>query len=498
MQRLARITLTEENQKAVDLFNQFKEIRQFLVRHLPPSTLQLFAEPVVKGNIVEWYSNLEGQPVKLSGKPPQGLLDDISNKLTSINNLVFDLQSKNQISVEKAQLIRTLLEAVNYSEKEIYSINNEAVIVGWGLGVPPSLPPVANVAATVPSFSKHRWCCWLLPLLLLLLGLLAWWWFYLRQPDLPPVPPEPLKTEETVKNEEVKPESSPKVEKFSPRAAESPKENDQAQIKALPKKVEEPVVEKPKIDEAPKPKVEPVKKEEPKKNCTVKMTKPEELPQMVVVFDNSPSMLSSLEESYQALEIFWEKWRYGRSSIDENRYMLRAPNRLGTAKSASSSIIDNVAANVPIGLVTLSTCPAADNHGFYNQKGRGALKAKIKNIYPFVDNNYSTTAETGTPLYSGIQQAASMVDGVNRDAFILVISDGEDSCRTGDVCYLAQQIAKQKPRLKINVVDIGGAKGANCVAVATGGKVFTANNRKQILNMINQAVKPMQTEEICK
>ena len=69
--------------------------------------------------------------------------------------------------------------------------------------------------------------------------------------------------------------------------------------------------------------------------------------------------------------------------------------------------------------------------------------------------------DSGTPLYSGLQQAAAMVDGKNRDAFILIISDGEDNCQSGDVCSLARQIAKQKPRLRINVVDIGGAQAAN-------------------------------------
>ncbi|EJS86353.1 hypothetical protein AAUPMB_18386 [Pasteurella multocida subsp. multocida str. Anand1_buffalo] len=65
-------------------------------------------------------------------------------------------------------------------------------------------------------------------------------------------------------------------------------------------------------------------------------------------------------------------------------------------------------------------------------------------------------------------------------------------------CALAQQIAKRQPRLKINVVDIGGAKAANCVAKATKGKVFTANSQKQLVNMINQAVKPITEVEVCK
>lgn len=52
--------------------------------------------------------------------------------------------------------------------------------------------------------------------------------------------------------------------------------------------------------------------------------------------------------------------------------------------------------------------------------------------------------------------------------------------------------------LKINVVDIGNAKAANCAARATGGKVFTANNPSQVTKMINQAIKPMEVEEECK
>ncbi len=511
MQRLARITLTQENQQAIELFNQFKDIKPFLLRHLPPSTLQLFAEPVVKGEVVEWYSALQGQPLKLSAKQQESLLNGIQNKLASISNLVVDLQSKNQISAEKAQSIRALLEAVNYSEKEIYSVNGEPVIVGWGIGKPPSSPPPVNSVVAAPFFTRHRWCCWLLPLLLLLLGLLAWWWFYLRQPEPLPAPPPPPKTEEVVKKEEVKPEPpkaevSAKVEEATkeappPKAEEPVKPEEPPKIEE-PVKVEEPKIETTKAEQVKKEEKPKIEKEEPKKNCTVKMTKPEELPQMVIVFDNSPSMLSSLNESNATMEEFWARWSRDMTSIEENRHMLRAPNRLMVAKKSAASIINNVAPNVPIGFVTLSTCPSAHNHGFYEQSDRGTLKAAINDIFPFVERStyrVSLTRQTGTPLYSGLQKAAAMVDGKNQDAFILVISDGENSCdQTQDVCALAAQIARQKPKLRINVVDIGGAKGANCVAHATKGKVFTANSQKQISSMISQAVKPMQTEEICK
>lgn len=235
------------------------------------------------------------------------------------------------------------------------------------------------------------------------------------------------------------------------------------------------------------PKEEP--KQPPQKVCKPKY-KPGETPQMVMIFDNSASMLFSLLESSQSIDAFTDRWdAYGVSDA-EIEYMRRLPNRLSTAKKASANIINSIGKNVDIGLVSLKTCPAATNHGFYSPGKRNALKAKIQAMKPGEE-------QSGTPLYNGLQVASSMIDGVKRDAFILLLSDGKDSCTTSDICSLANQIAKQKPRLKVNVVDIGGARAANCVAAATGGKVFTANNQKQVVSMINQAIKPMTKTDEC-
>ena len=333
MQRLARIALEQENQKAIDLFNQFKEIKPFLARHLPPSTLQLFAEPVVKGEnneIVEWYSNLEGQPIRLTDKQQSAaLLAEVQNKLASIRALVTDLQNKNQLPADKAKIIGDLLAAANSSKKEIYSVNNQPVIVGWGIGDPPAPPPppppppvVESAVISSSIFSRHRWCCFLLPLLLLLLGLLAWWWFCLRTPQVPLEPFEPIPMEEPLTREKLLDFEPPQI---LPPKVEEPKAEE------IPKEPE--VVEEPKVEE-PEKELKPVeeKKVEPAKLCTTKV-KPEELPQMVMVFDNSPSMLSSLNESDAAMNEFWARWARNFTSIEENRHMLRSPNRLTVAKN---------------------------------------------------------------------------------------------------------------------------------------------------------------------
>ena len=490
MQRLARFKLEEINQNATVLFEHYDEILKIVRAHLPPSTATLFAKPEIKSDrvTVEWYSELEGQPYLVSeNESDKATLQKISpliqQRLNAIAALTQNLTERGVISAEQSTWLSQLVEGANHNTRQIYLINNEPVITGWGIGKkvePPAPPPIVPVATP-----KHRWCYWLLPLLLLLLGLLAWWWFN-REPVVPPKvePPkvEELKKEEP-KIEEPKPEP-PKVEEPKPEPIkEEPKVEE-------PKPIQEPIKEEPKVEP---PVVEPPKeepKQPPQKVCKPKY-KPGETPQMVMVFDNSGSMFFTMQESSQTIDAFIQRAETYGASDEEIQYMQRLPNRLSTAKKASTNIINSIGKNVDIGLVSLRTCPAATNHGFYSPGKRNALKAKIQAMTPAEGDS------SGTPLYNGLQVASSMVDGVKRDAFILILSDGKDNCNTPDICGLANQIARQKPRLKVNVVDIGGARAANCVASATGGKVFTANNQKQVVSMVNQAIKPMTKTDEC-
>ena len=487
MQRLARFKLEEINQNATVLFEHYDEILKIVRAHLPPSTATLFAKPEIKSDrvTVEWYSELEGQPYLVSeNESDKATLQKISpliqQRLNAIAALTQNLTERGVISAEQSTWLSQLVEGANHNTRQIYLINNEPVITGWGIGKkvePPAPPPIVPVATP-----KHRWCYWLLPLLLLLLGLLAWWWFN-REPVVPPKV-EPPKVEEP-KIEEPKPEP-PKVEEPKPEPIkEEPKVEE-----PKPEPIQEPIKEEPKVEP---PVVEPPKeepKQPPQKVCKPKY-KPGETPQMVMVFDNSGSMFFTMQESSQTIDAFIQRAETYGASDEEIQYMQRLPNRLSTAKKASTNIINSIGKNVDIGLVSLRTCPAATNHGFYSPGKRNALKAKIQAMTPAEGDS------SGTPLYNGLQVASSMVDGVKRDAFILILSDGKDNCNTPDICGLANQIARQKPRLKVNVVDIGGARAANCVASATGGKVFTANNQKQVVSMVNQAIKPMTKTDEC-
>ncbi|WP_204352505.1 hypothetical protein [Aggregatibacter kilianii] len=288
MQRLARVTLDQQNTQAVELFGHYDEIVGLLNRHLPPSTATMLARPEVNGDVVEWYSDLQGQPYLLGNseadqqtrKQAEAL---IVQRLESIDKLRQELTQKGAISTEQAALLEKLVDAAQHDTIQIYVVNKQPVITGWGLGKKPvPVPP------PVPVAPKARWWLWLLPLLLLLLGGLAWWLFFRTEP----VKPEPT---ELVKIEIAKPEPKPEP----PKEASKPEP-----VKEEPKPEPEPVKEEPK-PEPPKeePKPEP-KKEEPKpvkeKAKPKKEVKPEKPKEEKKVVQQPKKIDNSIAEKVKA------------------------------------------------------------------------------------------------------------------------------------------------------------------------------------------------------
>ena len=100
-----------------------------------------------------------------------------------------------------------------------------------------------------------------------------------------------------------------------------------------------------------------------------------------------------------------------------------------------------------------------------------------------------------TPLVSGMRGMASAAPK-NADSIGVLISDGVDTCDgTEDLnlCEVARQIHKSKPRLKIHVVLIGeDAPDAKCIADITGGKVYKPGNTKALIEDLKNAGKSLQ------
>jgi len=211
---------------------------------------------------------------------------------------------------------------------------------------------------------------------------------------------------------------------------------------------------------------------------------PEQAPDVAIVLDASGSM--RLPASMAAAGIQDELRRLGGIVGVLGSIVLEqsgGPSRLDQAKTGVNSVVRSLPDDVDVGVTVLQNCPRADNLGFFPANRRGELYGRVAQLQPM----------RGTPLAEGLEEAASMVDGVSAPAIIVVVSDGDDSCQ-GDPCATARALKARKPQLTINVVDIIGNGAGNCMARATGGKMLTPHDglafEKSIREAAGDALKP--------
>jgi hypothetical protein len=212
---------------------------------------------------------------------------------------------------------------------------------------------------------------------------------------------------------------------------------------------------------------------------------PQVVPEFVIVFDASPSMAYSLNASRAEIE-FAERMR-------RPELVFGDPQRVKPAREAAIEAARRVPRDMSTGLVMVDSCQAgARPLGFFGPAQRASLIGQLESIRP-----HPFSGGGGTPLASGIARAGQMVDGVGREATLLVISDGEESCN-GNPCAVAQALAAAKPKLKINVLDITGTGAGNCVAAATKGQVFTARNAADVVASMRRAAQEVMGPAHCR
>jgi Ca-activated chloride channel homolog len=95
------------------------------------------------------------------------------------------------------------------------------------------------------------------------------------------------------------------------------------------------------------------------------------------------------------------------------------------------------------------------------------------------------------PIAAGLKEAAKSLSGLPGAKSIVLIHDDADNCQQ-DVCAAASEIATQQPGLQIHVIAMGLRKEdvarMSCVASATQGRLFDAQNAGQIANGIEDAL----------
>lgn len=498
MNRISRLT-TDITRADFALTHQ-QQLLQLLIQHFPAKYRVLFATPEKKSNdVIEWYSAVSGNPIALAslqGQEQQEIRRILDERLNDIKTQTALLASQNRITDEERHLLDTASTLPD--SESVYVINGQPVITWWPRTTPLP-PPIAQVTAgasaaaagaalaDVPAKTRNRWLRWLLLFLFLLfLILLASWLKGCFDPKaIPPVveekpavviPPKPEPTPEPTPIPEPVPEPEP-----------------------IPAPPPEPVPV-PTPEPKPVPKPVPVKKLTPLEACVQEELKkagvtekianatcenrlaskikqmcpadrpPELAPQVIIIFDASGSMALSMNLTDSDLDYIASTGQLFPGYDAE-------PRRITVARNAATKIISNIPSDMKITTVVASDCGVVKSSPTYGGNERTKLLSYIKHIEP----------DSGTPLAESIKRASNLIKSNNRDTIIVLLSDGLESCDE-DPCAAARTLKRAHPRAIINVVDILGTGAGNCVANATGGKVFTARNANEVSLMTRKAI----------
>lgn len=507
MKRIARVA--GEQGWDADAVVRHAELVALLRARLSPAMAALFANPKLVDGGVEWYSDLSGQPqpfTSLNATEATRIRSLLQERLDSIRQLADRLEREGGSAgqVQAALLRRAAREP---DPADLYALNGQPVLTVWG--PEPSPPPPAPVAepnpvfaaanppSVVPDKSRRRGCRWLLlaSLLSALLAVLLWWLYCPWPRDLIAELEQKLAAAgedcvalEAVKKDPLWQEIEPHLEPFRARLQQVWDQHCVKKPEPEPEPQPEPV---PEPEPPPAPEPPPPPPPPPPPDPCVEARK-KQTTEMVMVFDASLSMEFSMNLDPQvATDLFYSGGRdcfdpAARAQLEWAGYgyicdrLTAPPRRMSLAKAAVQTVLKSLPKDVSVGVVLIEDCPAARSIGFFSPSKRADLLSRMEAIQ----------SVGSTPLADSVARAGAMLDGANRDAYMLVISDGEESCN-GDPCAVAAQLAAAKPRLKINVVDIMNVGAGNCLARATGGKVFPATQAKQVAVRMREAVQDL-------
>ena len=104
-------------------------------------------------------------------------------------------------------------------------------------------------------------------------------------------------------------------------------------------------------------------------------------------------------------------------------------------------------------------------------------------------------AQGRTPLTTSVRQAAELLQGNQRPAVIVAITDGQDTCG-GDACQLARELKSQNPAVTVHVIGYrlkpmtGPAPSfiERCLADETGGIYATAETTEQLADALSETL----------
>ena len=209
-------------------------------------------------------------------------------------------------------------------------------------------------------------------------------------------------------------------------------------------------------------------------------------PDFAVVLDTSGSMNLNIHTSAEDEAWFYQVGDNLPDSNPRKARLLAEPTRLTVAKQAFDSMTGQLHPDIETRLITFRGCKSTVDQGLFPYASRQQLAAGVGQL----------GAGGGTPLAASLTEAASKVDGRFKNALVVMFVDGEDGCNQ-NACEVSAQIARQQPRLRVNVVNISDSTLSNCIAENTGGRVYAANEAGEVQRMLREAMEEVAKAPTC-
>jgi Mg-chelatase subunit ChlD len=160
--------------------------------------------------------------------------------------------------------------------------------------------------------------------------------------------------------------------------------------------------------------------------------------------------------------------------------------KISTAKQALSGLLSDLSGQTNVGLMA------------YGHRREGDC-GDIETLLPVANHAPEAvglaingiTPRGKTPIARTLEAAAGVFPAADRQANILLISDGLETCG-GDPCAAAQALASQGIKTRVHVVGFDLTDEENralqCIADEGNGNYYTANNAEEFVEAVNEAV----------
>ncbi len=167
--------------------------------------------------------------------------------------------------------------------------------------------------------------------------------------------------------------------------------------------------------------------------------------------------------------------------------------KIEAAKKAVAEILEQLPAETILAFRAYGHQSPREKHDCQDTQLLEGFNPLSENRKKILDRLPGIQAKGYTPITYVLQKAAEDFPAdFSEEKMIVLVSDGKETCE-GDPCATALALAKSNPRLVIHTVGFGVDAAAKsqleCIAKASGGKYFSAEDALQLATVINQAVR---------